>query len=108
MGLGNKSDQPGYEQTGLAEIIEILPAGLFIAADAAYIIIITAHILIPFTLSQQCQDQVKDAFDFFLRQLHIRIENTGSPVGKDSMFSMIMIVNGFFFFDGLFICSSFS
>jgi hypothetical protein len=73
MGPGNKSDQPAYKETGLAEIIENLPAGLFIAADAAYIV--TEHILIPFTGSQR-QDCVKDTFNFFLSQLRIRIENT--------------------------------
>jgi hypothetical protein len=46
-----------YEQTGLAAIIEMLPAGLFVAADAAYIV--TEHILIPFTGSQH-----QDAFNF--------------------------------------------
>ena len=47
MGPGNKLDQPAYEQTGLVEIIENLPAGLFIAADTAYVV--TEHDLIPFT-----------------------------------------------------------
>jgi hypothetical protein len=56
----------------LAEIIENLPAGLFIAADAAYVV--TEHVLIPFTGSQR-QDRVKDTFNFFLSQLRIRIEN---------------------------------
>jgi hypothetical protein len=72
MGPGNKSDQPAYEETGLAELLEQLPVGLFVAADAAYIV--TEHILIPFTGSQR-QDRVKDAFNFFLSQLRIRIEN---------------------------------
>jgi hypothetical protein len=58
---------------GLAEIIENLPAGLFIAKDAAYIV--TKHLLIPFIGSQH-QDHVKDTFNFVLSQLHIRIENT--------------------------------
>jgi hypothetical protein len=71
MGPGNKSDQPAYEETGLVELLEQLPVGLFIAADAAYIV--TEHILIPFTGSQR-QDRVKDAFIFFLSQLRIRIE----------------------------------
>jgi hypothetical protein len=65
-------DQPAYEETGLAEIIENLPAGLSIAADAAYIV--TEHILILFTGSQR-QDHVKDTFNFFLSQLCIRIAN---------------------------------
>jgi hypothetical protein len=72
MGPGNKSDQPAYEETGLVAIVENLPAGLFIAADAAYIV--TEHVLIPFTGSQR-QDRVKDTFNFFLSQLRIRIEN---------------------------------
>jgi hypothetical protein len=50
----------------------LTPAGLFIAANAAYIV--TEHILIPFTGSQR-QDRVKDTFNFFLSQLRIRIEN---------------------------------
>jgi hypothetical protein len=72
MGPGNKSDQPAYEQTGLEAIIEGLPLGLYIAADAAYIV--TEHVLIPFIGSQR-QDRTKDAFNFFLSQLRIRIEN---------------------------------
>jgi hypothetical protein len=46
---------------------------LFIAADAAYIV--TEHVLIPFVGSQR-QDRTKDAFNFFLSQLRIRIENS--------------------------------
>jgi hypothetical protein len=73
MGPGNKSDQIAYELTGLQAIFELLPIGLFIAADAAYIV--TEHVLIPFVGSQR-QDRTKDAFNFFLSQLRIRIENS--------------------------------
>ena len=72
MGPGSKSDQPAYEDTGLAAIFELLPLGLFIAADAACVV--TEHILIPFIGSHR-EDRVKDAFNFFLSQLRIRIEN---------------------------------
>ena len=72
MGPGNKSDQPAYEETGLETIIESLPLGLFVAADAAYIV--TKHTLIPF-IGSQCQDRTKDAFNLFLSQLHIQIKN---------------------------------
>ena len=72
MGPGSKSDQVAYEDTGLGAVFELLPLGLFISADAAYIV--TEHVLIPFVGSQR-QDRVKDTFNFFLSQLRIRIEN---------------------------------
>ena len=51
--------------------IMALPMGMYVVGDAAYQI--CDVMLVPFTGSQ-CKDQGKDAFNFFLSQLRIRIE----------------------------------
>ena len=48
-----------------------LALGRFLVGDAAYEL--TEHLLTPFTGSQQL-DQGKDAFNFYLSQVRIRIE----------------------------------
>ena len=48
-----------------------LAPGRFLVGDAAYEL--TEHLLTPFTGSQQL-DQGKDAFNFYLSQVQIRIE----------------------------------
>ena len=59
------------ERTNLLDVLEGLPPGVFLVGDAAY----TLHdrVLVPFTGSQRDQKH-KDAFNFFLSQLRIRIE----------------------------------
>ena len=51
--------------------IRKLAPGRFLVGDAAYKL--TEHLLTPFTGSQRL-DQGKDAFNFYLSQVRIRIE----------------------------------
>ena len=51
--------------------IQKLAPGRFLVGDAAYEL--TEHLLTPFTGSQRL-DQGKDAFNFYLSQVRIRIE----------------------------------
>ena len=55
----------------LMDEIRKLAPGRFLVGDAAYKL--TEHLLTPFTGSQQL-DQGKDAFNFYLSQVRIRIE----------------------------------
>ena len=53
------------------EVVKNLPLGLYIVADAAYIL--TDNVLVPF-LGSQRDNPEQDAYNFFLSQLWIRIE----------------------------------
>ena len=55
----------------LMDEIQKLAPGRFLVGDAAYEL--TEHLLTPFTGSQRL-DQGKDAFNFYLSQVQIRIE----------------------------------
>jgi hypothetical protein len=68
---GQTNDAVAYEETGLHEILNELPSGLYVAGDAAYIL--TEHLLVPFTGSCRL-DLDKDSYNFYLSQLRIRIE----------------------------------
>lgn len=68
---GKTGDQVAYELLPIRDIIESLPDGLYIVADAAYML--TDHVLVPFTGGDR-QFPEKDTFNYFLSQLRIRIE----------------------------------
>jgi hypothetical protein len=68
---GKSADQTAFERTSLYQLVANLPPGYYLAADAAYTL--TEKCLVPFTGSQR-EDKNKDAFNFFLSQLRIRIE----------------------------------
>ena len=68
---GKSSDQVAFERTSIHQRIMTLPTGMYIAGDAAYQV--SDSVLVPFTGSQR-DDPGKDAFNFFLSQLRIRIE----------------------------------
>ena len=68
---GRTGDLVAYEMLTIREIIENLPAGLYVVADAAYML--TEHVLVPFTGGDR-QSADKDTFNYFLSQLRIRIE----------------------------------
>jgi hypothetical protein len=68
---GKTPDQTAFERTSLYELIQNLPPGIYIVADAAYTL--CEGVLVPFTGSQR-DDPVKDSFNFHLSQLRIRIE----------------------------------
>ena len=68
---GKASDQVAFERTSIHEQIMALPMGKYLVGDAAYQV--SNVVLAPFTGSQR-DDPGKDAFNFFLSQLRIRIE----------------------------------
>ena len=68
---GNSSDQVAFERTSIHKRIMALPMGMYLVGDAAYQV--SDVVLVPFTGSQR-DDPGKDAFNFFLSQLCIRIE----------------------------------
>jgi hypothetical protein len=68
---GKASDQVAFERTSIHEQIMALPMGKYLVGDAAYQV--SNVVLAPFTGSQR-EDPGKDAFNFFLSQLRIRIE----------------------------------
>jgi hypothetical protein len=68
---GTVGDQVAYEDTGLSNVIESFPPGIFIVADAAYTL--TEHMIVPLTGSNHLHKE-KDAFNYFLSQLCIQIE----------------------------------
>jgi hypothetical protein len=70
---GQTNNAVAYEETGLHDIIDMLPSGLYVAGNAAYVL--TKHLLVPFTGSCR-QDPNKDSYNFYLSQLRIQIEMT--------------------------------
>ena len=70
---GKTPDQLAFERTLFFNIVKNLPFGLYIVADAAYTL--TDQVIVPFTGSQRDFPE-KDAFNFFLSQIRIRIEMT--------------------------------
>jgi DDE superfamily endonuclease len=68
---GKCGDQVAFERTPLWHYIRHLPAGYFLIGDAAYSV--GESMLTPFTGGHR-NDPIKDAFNFFLSQLRIRIE----------------------------------
>jgi hypothetical protein len=68
---GGTNDAAAYRLTSLPQLVGNLPSPFYIVADAAYPI--SEHLLVPFTGSQR-MDLNKDAFNFFLSQLRIRVE----------------------------------
>ena len=68
---GKSSDQAAIKRTRLSTALENLPFGSYLVGDAAYIL--TDKCLTPFTGSQRLNPS-KDAYNFFLSQVRIRIE----------------------------------
>ena len=70
--MGSTNDIIAITKTdNLMEEIRKLSLGRFLVGDAAYEL--TGHLLTPYTGSQWL-DQGKDAFNFYLSQVQIRIE----------------------------------
>ena len=57
--------------TGLKDIVDALPLGLYGVADAAYTL--SENMLIPYTGVDRL-DPAQDAFNYYLSQLRIRVE----------------------------------
>lgn len=70
---GGTNDIAAYRKTKLPELIEGLPLGKYVVGDNAYIC--SEHLLTPFSGDQR-RDPAKDAYNFYLSQLRIRIEMT--------------------------------
>jgi hypothetical protein len=87
---GGANDIAAFRKTSLSELIEKLPLGKYVIADNAYVC--TEHLLTPFP-GEQKKDPAKDAFNFYLSQLRIRIEMTfGRFVNKWRIFTRPMQV----------------
>ena len=71
IGPGSMNDNRSYKKSGLESIINNLPNGFFILGDAAYTL--SNNLLIPFVGSNR-HDPAKDAYNFYLSQLRIRVE----------------------------------
>lgn len=69
---GRTNDNVAIHRTeGLLDVINSLPDGLFVIGDAAYTLM--EHLLIPF-VGCMAEDPDKDAYNFHISQLRIRIE----------------------------------
>jgi hypothetical protein len=73
MAPGKFPDQKAFERTKLFQIVSNLRRGQYIVGDAAYTL--TDQVLCPFFGSQR-ESTNKDAYNYFLSQLCIRIEMT--------------------------------
>ena len=71
IGPGSMNDCRSYQKSGLKDIIDNLPSGFYLVGDAAYPL--SDNLLIPFIGSQR-SDKAKDAYNFYLSQLRIRVE----------------------------------
>ena len=71
IGPSSMNDNRSYKKSGLDIIINNLPNGFFILGDAAYTL--SNNLLIPFVGSNR-HDPAKDAYNFYLSQLRIRVE----------------------------------
>jgi len=70
---GGANDIAAIRKTGLCEMIQKLPPKKFVVGDNAYIC--SETLLTPFSGVEK-EDPAKDAFNFYLSQLRIRIEQT--------------------------------
>ena len=71
---GSTNNITAFKKTRLHKIVENLPPGYFVAAgDNVYPC--SEHLLTPFSVGEKLAPE-KDAFNFYLSQLQIRIEMT--------------------------------
>ena len=68
---GKSSDQAAIECTGLPATLDTIPLDSFVVGDAAYTL--SHNCITPFTGLQQL-NPTKDAYNYFLSQVQIRIE----------------------------------
>ena len=68
---GGVNDIAAFRKTNLFQTIQNLPIGKFIIGDNAYVC--SEHLLTPFSGDEK-RDPRKDAYNFYLSQLRIRIE----------------------------------
>ena len=70
---GGANDITALKKTKWSQMIKDLPVGKFVAGDNAYVC--SEHLLTPFSGAEKI-DARKDAYNFYLSQLRIRIEQT--------------------------------
>ena len=70
---GSTNNITAFKKTRLHRIVENLPPGYCVADDNAYSC--SKHLLTPFSAGEKLAPE-KDAFNFYLSQLQIRIEMT--------------------------------
>jgi hypothetical protein len=81
---GGTNDIAAFRKTSLHKIVDNLPLGKYVIGDNAYAC--TEHLLTPFP-GEQRNEPRKDAYNFYLSQLRIRIEMTfGLLVNKWRIF----------------------
>ena len=69
---GSTYDNVAFDHAkDLKELINSLPRGLYVVADAAYTL--SESVLVPFT-GAHWLNSANDAFNFYLSQLRIRVE----------------------------------
>ena len=68
---GGVNDISAFRKTKLPQMIRNLPPGKFVAGDNAYVC--SEHLLTPFSRDERSEAR-KDAYNFYLSQLRIRIE----------------------------------
>jgi hypothetical protein len=68
---GSTSDNKAFYTSHVYNLVHELPDGFFAVGDNAYTL--SPTLLIPYS-GQDKRDKSKDAFDFYLSQLRIRIE----------------------------------
>jgi len=71
--LGGVNDIAAFRKTSLSQTIRNFPAGKFIIGDNSYVCL--EHLLTPFSGDKK-RDPCKDAYNFYLSQLRIRVEQT--------------------------------
>ena len=71
LATGCTSDLRAYQGISAPDLVESLPAGFHIVADAAYMV--SEHLLGPFHGAQR-DNEANSTFNFYLSQLRIRIE----------------------------------
>jgi DDE superfamily endonuclease len=87
---GGANDITAFRKTALHTYIQNLPLGKYIIGDNAYVC--SEHLLTPFCGDEKREKQ-KDAFNFYLSQLRIRVEMTfGRLVNKWRIFKRPMQV----------------
>lgn len=87
---GSCNDSRAFQQSALHGVLDEMESGFYLLGDNAYVC--TAHMLTPFTRAETT-DIHRDAYNFYLSQLRIRIEMSfGLLVGRWQIFTRPLVV----------------
>ena len=87
---GSTFDSKAFYTSHVYNLVQDLPDGCFVVGNNAWVL--TSNLIIPYS-GKNKQDSEKDAFNFFLSQLHIRIEQAfGLLVAKWYIFKKLLDV----------------